>query len=87
MFFRCFPLCENTVLVIQQLFASLASAFFIPLFQAVSNVGQQVEGADDRPQYMFSLYLLIVIHAAGTVFFATFNGQYLRLEHENETRN
>jgi len=70
--------------VIQQLFASLVSALFIPLFQAVSNVGKQVEGADDRPQYMFSIYLLIVIHAVGTVYFATFDGQYLRLQHEND---
>merc|ERR1712238_418388 len=31
-----FPLSENTVLVIQQLFSNLLSALFIPLFQAVS---------------------------------------------------
>jgi hypothetical protein len=30
------------------------------------------------------LYLLIVLHAAATVFVATFNGRYLRYEHEQE---
>ena len=40
----------------------------------------------ERPQYTFSFYLLIVIHTAATVFFATFNGTYLRYEHELERK-
>ena len=36
----------------------------------------------EQPEYTFSFYLLIVLHAAATVWFATFNGRYLRYEHE-----
>jgi hypothetical protein len=80
-----YPLSENTVLVIQQLFSNLLSALFIPFFKALKDIG--TTGISDtemyeRPQYTFSFYLLIVIHAAATVFFATFNGRYLRYEHE-----
>jgi hypothetical protein len=80
-----YPLSENTVLVIQQLFSNLLSALFIPVFKALKDFGSN--NADDtdmveRPQYTFSFYLLIVLHTAATVFFATFNGKYLRYEHE-----
>jgi hypothetical protein len=80
-----YPLSENTVLVIQQLFSNLLSALFIPLFKSLKDVGTKAaedSGMLDHPQYTFSFYLLIVIHAAATVFFATFNGRYLRYEHE-----
>uniref|UniRef100_A0A7S4RSP2 Major facilitator superfamily (MFS) profile domain-containing protein n=1 Tax=Ditylum brightwellii TaxID=49249 RepID=A0A7S4RSP2_9STRA len=79
-----YPLSENTVLVIQQLFSNLLSALFIPFFKAVRNIGtvSANEMGVERPQYTFSFYLLIVVHACATVFFATFNGRYLRLEAE-----
>eukprot|EP00339_Tiarina_fusa_P025342 CAMPEP_0117003060 /NCGR_PEP_ID=MMETSP0472-20121206/4507_1 /TAXON_ID=693140 ORGANISM="Tiarina fusus, Strain LIS" /NCGR_SAMPLE_ID=MMETSP0472 /ASSEMBLY_ACC=CAM_ASM_000603 /LENGTH=1234 /DNA_ID=CAMNT_0004703585 /DNA_START=297 /DNA_END=4001 /DNA_ORIENTATION=- len=80
-----YPLSENTVLVIQQLFSNLLSALFIPFFKALKDVGAStIEGTDivERPQYTFSFYLLIVLHTGATVFFATFNGKYLRYEHE-----
>jgi hypothetical protein len=76
-----YPLSENTVLVIQQLFSNLLSALFIPIFKALKDVGKGDE-IDERPEYTFSFYLLIVLHTAATVFFATFNGKYLRYEHE-----
>jgi hypothetical protein len=80
-----YPLSENTVLVIQQLFSNLLSALFIPFFKALKDFGSS--NIDDtnmveRPQYTFSFYLLIVLHTSATVFFATFNGKYLRYEHE-----
>lgn len=81
-----YPLSENTVLVIQQLFSNLLSALFIPFFKMVKDVGTapdlEEEEMYERPQYTFSFYLLIVLHASATVFFATFNGRYLRYEHE-----
>ena len=79
-----YPLSENTVLVIQQLFSNLLSAAFIPCFKAMKDfgAGSTLEGGAERPQYTFSFYLLIVLHAAATVFFATFNGRYIRFEHE-----
>ena len=80
-----YPLSENTVLVIQQLFSNLLSALFIPFFKALKDIGTTAMSDTEmyeRPQYTFSFYLLIVIHAAATVFFATFNGRYLRYEHE-----
>jgi MFS family permease len=83
-----YPLSENTVLVIQQLFSNMLSALFIPCFKAMKDVGRV--GADEttaeRPAYTFSFYLLIILHAAATVFFATFNGRYLRYEHEQEKK-
>lgn len=78
-----FPLCSNTVLVIQQLVCNLASAAFIPLFQRFRNYGNEY---DERPEYTFSFYLLIVIHAAATVYFATFSGSYMRLAHEQQKK-
>lgn len=80
-----FPLCSNTVLVIQQLVSNLCSALFIPLFQRLSDFGKEVDGFE-RPQYTFSFYMLIVIHALATVFFATFNGRYMRLAHEQRNK-
>lgn len=79
-----YPLSENTVLVIQQLFSNLLSALFIPLFKSLRDIGISRGGgaSDERPQYTFSFYLLIVLHAAATIFFASFNGRYLRYEHE-----
>lgn len=80
-----FPLSENTVLVIQQLFSNLLSAMFIPFFKALRDVGtERISETElyERPQYTFSFYLLIVLHAGVTVFFATFNGRYLRYERE-----
>lgn len=81
-----YPLSENTVLVIQQLFSNLLSALFIPLFKSLRDVGitDSEENNAEHPQYTFSFYLLIVLHAGATVFFATFNGRYLRYEHELE---
>lgn len=93
-----YPLSENTVLVILQLSCNLLSACFIPLFQLVRDVGVTMddkvaeEGADDdgaalvlgsgRPPYTFSFYLLILICSVSTVYFASFNGSYLRLAAE-----
>jgi hypothetical protein len=80
-----YPLSENTVLVIQQLFSNLLSAIFIPFFKSLRDVGStKYEGGElvERPQYTFSFYLLIVLHTGVTVYFATFNGKYLRYEHE-----
>jgi MFS family permease len=86
-----YPLSENTVLVIQQLFSNLLSALFIPLFKALRDV--RASGLDESennnnilkhivPHYTFSFYLLIVIFALATCYFATFNGMYLRYEAE-----
>lgn len=80
------------MLVIQQLFSNLLSALFIPFFRFVRDVGVDADadaddGTSERPQYTFSLYLLILIHAAAAVFFATFNGKYARLEHEEGKKN
>jgi MFS family permease len=80
-----YPLSENTVLVIQQLFSNLLSALFIPCFKAMKDIGIG-SGDHEHPEYTFSFYLLIVLHATATVFFATFNGRYLRYEHELEKR-
>lgn len=81
-----YPLSENTVLVIQQLFSNLLSALFIPFFKSLKDVGTKTLGTDGtivvRPDYTFSFYLLIVIHTLVTVYVATFNGKYLRYEHE-----
>jgi len=80
-----YPLSENTVLVIQQLFSNLLSAIFIPFFKSLKDIGTTVVRGDDvieRPQFTFSFYLLIVLHTLVTVYFATFNGRYLRYEHE-----
>jgi MFS family permease len=109
-----YPLSENTVLVIQQLFSNLLSALFIPCFKAMKNIGiNKSDEAAEQPEYTFSFYLLIVLHAAASkcpceglsvsfflvygcqyltfillrfqclaVWFATFNGRYLRYEHE-----
>mmetsp|Transcript_10095 Transcript_10095/g.14279 ORF Transcript_10095/g.14279 Transcript_10095/m.14279 type:complete len:1330 (-) Transcript_10095:72-4061(-) len=84
-----YPISENTVLVIQQLFSNLLSAAFIPFFKALRDVGREdmyEEEMYERPQYTFSFYLLIVLHAVATVFFATFNGRYLRYEHEKQKK-
>lgn len=83
-----YPLSENTVLVIQQLFSNLLSALFIPCFKAFKDYGARTvaDEAGYQPEYTFSFYVLIVLHAAATVFFATFNGRYLRFEHEQEKK-
>ena len=87
-----YPLSENTVLVIQQLFSNLLSAAFIPVFKALKDIQTNVHVGKDGglmaevPQYTFSFYLLIVIHASATVYFATFNGSYLRYDAEREKK-
>jgi MFS family permease len=89
-----YPLSENTVLVIQQLFSNLLSAVFIQFFDFCKDIGRHRIKEDEgdfyrqyRPEYTFSFYLLIVLHACGTVFFATFNGRYLRFEAEEAKKN
>ena len=81
-----YPLSENTVLVIQQLFSNLLSAIFIPFFKSLKSIGTRSISDDGdiitRPDFTFSFYLLIVIHTLVTVYFATFSGKYLRYEHE-----
>ena len=83
-----YPLSENTVLVIQQLFSNLLSAMFIPCFKAMKDISLGKTDAEipvsEKPAYTLSFYLLIVLHAGATVFFATFNGRYLRHDHELE---
>jgi len=74
-----YPISENTVLCIQQLFANLCSSVIIPIFASLQNVGT---ANDARPQYYYSFYLLICIHAASTVYFSLFSGRYRRYEHE-----
>jgi len=82
-----YPLSENTVLVIQQLFANLLSAMFIPLFKALKDVDLNKDpDLPEQPEYTFSFYLLIILHAGITFFFASFNGRYLRLEAELEKK-
>ena len=79
-----YPLSENTVLVIQQLFSNLLSALFIPIFKVLRDVRTIRDKSENRhvPHYTFSFYMLIVIFAAATCYFATFNGSYLRYEAE-----
>ncbi len=90
-----YPLSENTVLVIMQLSCNLFSALFIPLFKVVRDVGVSAASAattdddgaalvlgSERPPYTFSFYLLIVITSVTAVYFATFDGRYLRYEAE-----
>lgn len=83
-----YPLSENTVLVIQQLFSNLLSALFIPIFKALRDVGTEQKDVTmfEVPQYTFSFYLLIIIHAVSTLYFSTFNGKYLRYEAELEKK-
>jgi hypothetical protein len=90
------PLSENTVLVILQLACNLTSAFFIPIFSLVRDVGvtERINNGnfnDDgaamvvgsgRPPYTFSFFLIILLCAVSTVYFATFDGKYLRLQSE-----
>ena len=82
--YSAYPLSENTVLVTMQLFSNLLSALFIPFFQSVRYFGLEGEDGFERPQYTFSFYLLIVVHAVATVIFSTFNGSYKRLEQESK---
>ena len=78
-----YPLSENTVLVIQQLFSNLLSALFIPVFKMLRNVRTtEIAGLEEVPDYTFSFYLLVIIHACTTFYFASFNGIYLRYEEE-----
>jgi MFS family permease len=70
-----YPLSENTVLVIQQLFSNLLSAVFIQFFDFCKDIGRHKIKEEEgdfyrqyRPEYTFSFYLLIVLHACGTVF-------------------
>ena len=82
-----YPLSENTVLVIQQLFANLLSAMFIPIFKALKDVDfNRDPDLPEQPEYTFSFYLLIILHAGITFFFSSFNGRYLRLEAELEKK-
>lgn len=86
-----YPLSENTVLVVQQLFSNLLSAAFIPVFKALRDVGtsrdaSEIKSMFEVPQYTFSFYMLIIIHACSTCYFATFNGTYLRYEAELEKK-
>ena len=74
------------MLVIQQLFSNLFSALFIPFFQSVRDAGKNAGDGYERPEYTFSFYLLIVMHATAAVFFATFNGRYVRLAQEIEKK-
>lgn len=69
----------------QQLVSNFASAIFIPYFQGAKDFAR--EGEDFvRPQYTFSFIVLMAIHVVATLFFATFNGSYKRLEHEQRKK-
>ena len=64
-----YPLSENTVLVIQQLFSNLLSALFIPCFKKMKDIGiNQLDTSVQQPEYTFSFYLLIVLHAGASKF-------------------
>jgi len=96
---------ENTVLVIQQLFANGCSSIFIPIFASCKYLGITSDLNDDEhtlvvdstgvvdddaaqidrgtvPQYYYSFYLLVLVHAATTAYFSTFRGKYRRYEDE-----
>lgn len=73
-----YPLSENTVLVLQQLFSNLLSAIIILIFHAVKNIGQYSNTNFIRPEYTISFFLLIILLASCTMYFATFNGKYVR---------
>ena len=81
-----YPLSENTVLVVQQLCSNLLSAAFIPVFKMLRHVAtvSKPVGDVEIPEFTLSFYLLVLIHACATIYFASFNGLYLR--HEEETR-
>jgi hypothetical protein len=67
----------------------LLSALFIPLFKALQYVGTAPKESAtmfEVPQYTFSFYMLIIIHACSTLYFSTFNGKYLRYEAELEKK-
>ena len=68
-------------MVVQQLVSNLASAIFIPFFQDAKDFAKEGDGFE-RPQYTFSFVVLMVTHVVATLYFATFNGDYKRLEHE-----
>ena len=72
-----YPLSENTVLVNQQLFSNLLSAACIPMFKALRDISISVP-------FTYSFYLLLMIHVLSTIYFATFDVQYLC--HEEEER-
>ncbi len=80
-----YPLSENTVLVVQQLVSNLTSAIFIPFFQQAKNFAKNGEDFE-RPEYTYSFFVLMAIHAIATVFVATFNGSYKRFEHEQRRK-
>ncbi|KAL7464042.1 hypothetical protein ACHAXS_004389 [Conticribra weissflogii] len=67
-------------------------AAFIPVFKMLRDVGTKSDELDSKthmfevPQYTFSFYMLVVIHALATIYFASFNGSYLRYEEENRKK-
>ncbi|KAL7541980.1 hypothetical protein ACHAXR_012171 [Thalassiosira sp. AJA248-18] len=75
-----YPLSENTVLVIQQLFSNLLSAACIPAFKLLRDFSASA------PDFTYSFYLLVLIHALSTIYFASFNAQYLSHEEEEHKK-
>lgn len=85
-------LSENTVWVIQQFFSNLLSAACIPVFKALRDASALrlpmfktlSEALDSAPDFTYSFYLLVMIHALATIYFASFSAQYLRHEDREE---
>lgn len=84
-----YPTSENSVLVLLQLCSNCMTAIYIPIFGLFRGYGRGFNDVDDdqyvtndRPEFLAPLYITILIHAIATVFFATFDGKYLRLEEE-----
>mmetsp|Transcript_47935 Transcript_47935/g.58032 ORF Transcript_47935/g.58032 Transcript_47935/m.58032 type:complete len:643 (-) Transcript_47935:430-2358(-) len=75
-----YPIGENAVLCIQQLFANMSSAAFIPIFQKLGPIGEDRKGVP----YTFSFYVMVCLHAVTTVAFSTYKGQYKRKDAEEE---
>ena len=97
-----YPLSENTVIIILQLFSNLLSAACIPAFRVLRDISwmdmlgdiSSIESAIEvlrkfsasMPDFTYSFYLLVLIYAMATLYFATFDIQHLRNEVEEREK-
>ena len=72
------PISRDTICVLQQLFSNLLSAACIPLFRVLKSI------LASTPEYTYSFYLLVLIHALSAALFASFDAQSLHRKEENE---